>query len=96
MTLPQFSFLAPTSLTEACALLEKHKGKIEIKAGGTDLIVRLSHRAAKPDFVMALKKIPDLDGISYTPDAGLTIGAMALLREVEISHLVLEHAQMLA
>jgi len=96
LTLPQFTFLAPTSLTEACALLEKHKGKIEIKAGGTDLIVRLSHRAAKPDVVMVLKKIPDLDGISYTPETGLTIGAMALLREVEINPLVLEHAQMLA
>ncbi len=96
MTLPQFTFLAPTSLTEACALLEKHKGKIKIKAGGTDMIVRLSHRAVKPDYLMSLKKIPNLDGISYTPGEGLTIGALALLREVDLSPLVLEQAQMLA
>ena len=96
MTLPQFTFLAPTTLTEACALLEKHQGKIKIKAGGTDMIVRLSHRAVKPDFLMTLKKIPDLNEISYSPESGLTIGALALLREVEISPLVLEQAPMLA
>ena len=96
MTLPQFKFLMPTSLSEACALLEKQQGKIKIKAGGTDMIVRLSHRAVKPDFLMALKKIPDLNGISYTPEEGLTIGALALLREVETSPLVLEQAPMLA
>ena len=96
MTLPQFTFLMPTSLSEACALLEKHQGKIKIKAGGTDMIVRLSHRAVKPDFLMTLKKIPDLNDISYTPEEGLSIGALALLREVEINPIILEHAPMLA
>lgn len=96
MTLPQFTFLAPTSLAEACALLEKHQGKIKIKAGGTDMIVRLSHRAVKPDYLMSLKKIPGLDAICYDPDEGLSIGALALLRDVEISPLILEKAQMLA
>ncbi len=96
MTLPQFTLLAPTSLTEACALLEKHQGKIKIKAGGTDMIVRLSHRAVKPDYLMTLKKIPDLDTISFTPEEGLTIGALALLREVEINPLILKQGQMLA
>ncbi|MEA3332124.1 MAG: FAD binding domain-containing protein [Pseudomonadota bacterium] len=96
MSLPQFTFLMPTSLSEACALLEEHQGKIKIKAGGTDMIVRLSHRAVKPDYLMALKKIPDLNKISYCPEAGLTIGALALLREVEISPLVLKQAPMLA
>ena len=96
MSLPQFKFLMPTSLSEACSLLEEHQGKIKIKAGGTDMIVRLSHRAVKPDFLMGLKKIPDLKQISFTPEAGLTIGALALLREVELNPLVLEQAPMLA
>ena len=96
MTLPQFTFLAPTSLEEACTLLREHQGKIKIKAGGTDMIVRLSHRAVKPDFLMGIKKIPGIDQISYDPKAGLTIGALALLRDVEISPEILEHAPMLA
>jgi len=96
LTLPQFTYLAPTSLIEACDLLEKHQGKIKIKAGGTDMIVRLSHRAVKPDYLMSLKKIPGIDAISYSPDEGLCIGALSLLREVEINPLVLEQAQMLA
>ncbi len=96
MTLPQFSYLAPTSLEEACDLLREHKGKIKIKAGGTDMIVRLSHRAVKPDYLMGIRKIPGLDQISYDTKAGLTIGALALLRDVEINPEVLEHAPMLA
>ena len=96
MSLPQFKFLAPTSLDEACALLKQHQGKIKIKAGGTDMIVRLSHRAVKPAYLMTLKKIPGLDGISRDDDGGLTIGALALLRDVEVSPLILDQAPMLA
>ena len=96
MSLPQFKFLAPATLDEACALLKEHQGKIKVKAGGTDMIVRLSHRAVKPDYLMSLKKIPGLDQITWDPAAGLTIGALALLREVEVSPIILEHAPMLA
>ncbi len=96
MTLPQFKFLAPTNLDEACALLKKHQGKIKVKAGGTDMIVRLSHRAVKPDYLMTLKKIPGLNEISWDDQGGLVIGALALLREVEVSPIILEHAPMLA
>ncbi len=96
MSLPQFKFLAPTSLDEACALLKQHQGKIKIKAGGTDMIVRLSHRAVKPAYLMTLKKIPGLDEISRDDDGGLTIGALALLRDVEVSPLILDQAPMLA
>ncbi len=96
MTLPRFKFLAPTSLAEACALLRQHQGKIRIKAGGTDMIVRLSHRAVRPDYLMTLKKIPGLDEISWDPEQGLTIGALARLREVEVSPVIREHAPMLA
>ncbi len=96
MTLPQFTYLAPTSLEEACDLLREHQGKIKIKAGGTDMIVRLSHRAVKPDYLMGIKKITGLDKISYDAKSGLTIGALALLRDVEIDPDVLEHAPMLA
>jgi len=96
VSLPQFKFLAPATLDEACALLKEHQGKIKVKAGGTDMIVRLSHRAVKPDYLMSLKKIPGLDQITWDPAAGLTIGALALLREVEVSPIILEHAPMLA
>jgi carbon-monoxide dehydrogenase medium subunit len=96
VSLPQFKFLAPATLDEACTLLKEHQGKIKVKAGGTDMIVRLSHRAVKPDYLMSLKKIPGLDQITWDPAAGLTIGALALLREVEVSPIILEHAPMLA
>ena len=96
MTLPKFTFLAPVSLAEACALLEQHQGKIKLKAGGTDMIIRLSHRAVKPEYLLSIKDLPELDEISCDATNGLTIGAMALLHSVESSPLILEKAPMLA
>ncbi|HDS16333.1 MAG TPA: xanthine dehydrogenase family protein subunit M [Proteobacteria bacterium] len=96
MTLPKFNFLAPTTLAEACALLEKHQGRIKLKAGGTDMLVRLSHRAVKPDYLLSIKQLPGLNEISHDQENGLTIGALALLRQVESHPLILEKAPMVA
>ncbi len=60
MSLPKFTYLAPDTLEEACRLLAEHQGNIKIKAGGTDLLVRMSARAFKPDFVLALGRITGL------------------------------------
>ncbi|MBN2333378.1 MAG: xanthine dehydrogenase family protein subunit M [Deltaproteobacteria bacterium] len=96
MSLPKFTYLAPDSLEEACQLLANHQGTIKIKAGGTDLMVRLAQHALKPAYLMALGKIPGLAEVSYTPTAGLKLGAMALLAEVVNNPAIQEHYPMLA
>ncbi len=96
MSLPKFTYLAPASLEEACGLLDQYQGKIRTKAGGTDLMVRLAQRALKPEYVMGIRNIPELEGISFDPDKGLRIGAMALLSEVADNPVVLERYPMLS
>ncbi|MBW1645708.1 MAG: xanthine dehydrogenase family protein subunit M [Deltaproteobacteria bacterium] len=96
MSLPKFSYLAPDTLEEACRLLAAHQGKIKIKAGGTDLLVRMSARAFKPDYVLALGKVAGLDHITFDPRTGLRLGAMAKLADVVDHPAVREHYPMLA
>jgi carbon-monoxide dehydrogenase medium subunit len=96
VSLPKFTYLAPTSLEEACGLLVQYQGKIRTKAGGTDLMVRLAQRALNPEYIMGIKKIPELATISFNPDEGLRLGAMVLLSEVADNPIILEHYPMLA
>lgn len=96
MSLPKFTYLAAGSLEEACDLLEKYQGKIRIKAGGTDLMVRLAQRALKPEYILGIRNIPELAAISFNPGEGLRLGAMALLADIANSPIVLEHYPMIA
>lgn len=96
MSLPKFTYLAPASLGEACELLIKYQGKIRTKAGGTDLLVRLAQRALKPEYILGIRKIPELATLSFNPDEGLRLGAMVLLADVAANPLIKEHYPMLA
>ncbi|MFH1137479.1 MAG: xanthine dehydrogenase family protein subunit M [Pseudomonadota bacterium] len=82
MTLPRFTYLSPRSLREASALLAAHGDKARLMAGGTDLLIRMSHRAMTPEFVIGLGRLPGLDYLRFDPDKGLSIGALAKLSGV--------------
>lgn len=44
MSLPNFELHQPSTIEEACALLEKHSGGIALLAGGTDLLVNIRRK----------------------------------------------------
>jgi CO/xanthine dehydrogenase FAD-binding subunit len=53
--LPQFNYLAPTTLDEALSLLSKYKGGAKVIAGGTDLAPKLNRREIRaPEYVIDL------------------------------------------
>jgi carbon-monoxide dehydrogenase medium subunit len=76
-----FEYLAPASVDEAVAVLERHQGRAKPLAGGTDLIDQIRLGRHQPDIVVDLKKIPEL--VAIVEDAsGLQIGAAAPCHKV--------------
>lgn len=82
MPAPHFDYLAPTTVDEAVAALVKGGKDTRVMAGGTDLMVKIRHRALLPKQIVSLKRIAGLDAITFDKKTGLTIGATALLADV--------------
>ena len=85
-----FTYLAPTTLKAALALLAEHKGKVKVLSGGTDLMLQLQDGMFSPEFVLNVKDIPELNTLSYHAKSGLTIGAATSLHSVETSTILAE------
>ena len=83
-----FEYLGPKTLKEAIALLKEHGRKVKILAGGTDLLIFISHGRVKTDYVIDLKKVEGLNGIDYDAKKGLRIGATTTVRELETSPII--------
>ena len=91
-----FEFFQPTSLNEASAvMLENGPGGCFL-AGGTDLVIAVKEKDLTPRYVVDLKRISDLAGISESADGGFTIGALTTLYEVENSAAILARHPFLA
>jgi 4-hydroxybenzoyl-CoA reductase beta subunit len=72
-------------------MIDRHKGKVSIVAGGTDMINRLRHRLVTPPFVMSLKGVAELAGVTKK-GANIVISAGTTLRDVIESPLVAAYA----
>ena len=70
-----FEYIAPTTVGEAVAWLTEKRDRARPLAGGTDLIVQLRRNVLNVDLIVDVKKIPELNTITYHPSAGLTVGA---------------------
>lgn len=85
-----FDYLAPETLNEAVALLERFDSEGEdakIIAGGQSLMPMLAMRVARPKVLIDLRRINGLDYIRE--EAGvIAIGAMASKRNAEDSELI--------
>jgi CO/xanthine dehydrogenase FAD-binding subunit len=69
-----FDYAAPATVGEAVALMTAHPDA-RLLAGGTDLLVQLRAGRKGTDFVIDLKRIPELNAIDYDEARGLTLGA---------------------
>jgi carbon-monoxide dehydrogenase medium subunit len=70
-----FEYQAPTSIDEAVALLADQSRQSRPLAGGTDLLVQLRQGLRKVDLVVDVKRISELNRLSFDPTDGLTVGA---------------------
>jgi carbon-monoxide dehydrogenase medium subunit len=94
--LKNFAYFAPKTIRQAVRLLQKYQTTAKVLAGGTDLFLRMRHRALMPDVVIDVKRIPTLAGLRYSSQKGLRIGATVTHAEVESHTAVQRHYGALA
>ena len=81
-------YFEPKSIGDALSLLAKHGAEAKVIAGGTDVMVDIKYKE-EPGCLVNIKKIPGLAGIQEN-GAGLRIGALATIRDLETSAAVRE------
>jgi aerobic carbon-monoxide dehydrogenase medium subunit len=87
VTIRSFELLQPRSVDEAIELLIKHGDEARPIGGGTTLIILMKQRALHYPYLVDLQSIRGLDQISRESD-GVSIGALATHRSVELSPLI--------
>jgi carbon-monoxide dehydrogenase medium subunit len=89
-----FTYLEPTSLEEALALLARHGNEAKLIAGGTGLVNLMKQRLVRPAFVIGLRALRPLAAV--VENGGLGIGALATLQSLATSAAVQRGAPLLA
>jgi carbon-monoxide dehydrogenase medium subunit len=91
----RFDYHEPRSVKEACALLDEHGEEARLIAGGTAMLIMMRMKLLNPRVVVSLAKLPDFDAIRFDAKAGLTIGAGARHRDIELDPAVRDHYPLL-
>jgi CO/xanthine dehydrogenase FAD-binding subunit len=94
--LKNFTYFDPPTVRQAVRLLSKHQGAAKVLAGGTDLFLRMRHRALMPEVVIDVKRINALHALRYASQSGLRLGAAVTHAEVETHASVRRHYGALA
>ncbi|MGE0683871.1 MAG: xanthine dehydrogenase family protein subunit M [Candidatus Binatia bacterium] len=71
----EFMFATPQSVQEAVEVLARAGDEGRPLAGGTDLIAQMKENRRSPGVVMDVKRIPDLNVLSWDARDGLRVGA---------------------
>ena len=96
MRLPDFQYVEPKSIQEACLFLKDHIQESKIMGGGTDLLPSMKERVLRPQYLVYLGGIPNLDRIEFDEQLGLRIGALVKLRSLETGPVILDRYPMIA
>jgi len=72
----KFDYLRPSSLPQALEMLAGSNGEVKILAGGQSLVPMMNFRVARPEKLIDINRLPDLDYIRIEDDK-LVIGALA-------------------
>ncbi len=87
MSLPSFQLLRPRTVDETMSFLAKYPDDTKIVAGGTDLLPSMKQKLFTPPYLLDLRSVSELSGISSGAD-GIVIGALTPLSVIEHSSLI--------
>jgi carbon-monoxide dehydrogenase medium subunit len=78
-----FAYERPARLAEALDLLAAHDGgRARLLAGGTDLLIRLRDGTIRPEVVVDVKRIEELEGSIAPLDGHVRFGALATMTDL--------------
>lgn len=86
-------YFEPKTIEEALSVLDRYGDRAEVIAGGTDVTVDIKYRE-EPECLVNIKRIPDLNAIREN-GAGLAIGPLTTIHELEENALVKERLPLL-
>jgi len=82
LRLPRFTYLRPRSLEEAIDMLASRGPAAMPMVGGTDLLPKMKRGQFEPSYLVGLRQLPELQGMSLTSSGSLHIGAGESLARV--------------
>lgn len=86
----KFEYVAPSSVAEAVAALAQYADGAKVLAGGQSLVPLMNMRLARPEVIVDINGVSDLDYLRAGDDGGLVIGALARQRQLERQAIVRE------
>lgn len=90
-----FHYEKASSINEAIDIFSAKKDRSAYMAGGTDLLIQIKKGKKRPEFVIDLKGIKEMDGILLDGDS-IIIGALTPIRTIECSPIIKENIPLLA
>jgi CO/xanthine dehydrogenase FAD-binding subunit len=93
--IPPFDYKTPNTIEEAIELLWQAEGKAKIVAGGTDLVIGLRNGDQKPQTLIDITRIEELQKIEEK-NGTISIGAAVTHSEIASSSLVKKYGKVLS
>jgi len=90
-----FDYQKVSSVQDALNAASATKGASVFMAGGTDLLVQIKEGKIRPQCVIDVKGVHEMDGLAISGDE-FSIGALTSIRTLETSPLALEKVPLLA
>lgn len=94
--LPEFEYIRPSNLTEACQFLAQHADEARPFMGGTDVFVRMRDGFWKQKYLVDVKNLDGTNELTFDPQNGLTVGAAVNMNRVIAAPEVQAHYPLLA
>lgn len=91
-----FDYFAPKTLKEALTLLNQYREDYKIIAGGQSLLIMMRQGLIKPNYLIDIHGISELNYIKTDFKKGLRIGALTTHREIERSPVIKKSFSVLA